>query len=1134
MMVHARVQELISLYAIGSLDESQRTDVEKHLRAGCPSCRSELEKLEDAAAELALLTCRVEPPQRTGLRVKKHARDDAASHFVECRDERRPDHKFYESLVPFYALGSLSETSRTALEEHLAAGCGFCGALLADQERVAAELASATSRLQPPSAIAERLKQRVLSHVDTRGVVSDAVVRCQSPAASKRLIGREEEMVILRARFDELKRGEGSMVSIEGEAGLGKTRLVEEALREQNPDGADVFTGHCVAAEGRITYEPFVEVLRAWAGVTGENDAAFQRDAIETMIVNALGEEEARDVFPVVARMLGLDPGSAHRSTIAGIEGAALERRIHEVLKALFAARSKRRPVVLIIEDLHWADSATVSLLESLLPLVETHALLVVAVLRPGNAQTSDRIVAFADRSFRLRHHRLRLQRLDRRQTRRLVRDLFDVEELPREVIRVVERKGEGNPFFVEEIARTLVDSGAVADSGEGRLRVSSQLSSLDGYGTLGQLVMSRVSRLDPHTRRVLETASVVGQSVYRRVLESMLGEGTDVDGAIDKLQAARLLKPMSSRQTANRKVRTLSLETGFTFEHALTQETVLGSLDVDRRRGLHAACAEAIEAVYSNRLQDFHAVLAYQYTRAQRWEKANEYLLKAGESAAASAASADALYFFREGYRVYRLIHGTGGDKETQARLERDIALALLNVGDLSECIEHFNASLRLYGEWVPRSGWSMRVKFLIDLPAVVSGLYLGSFAKAKRACSDRDRALFELMYNRCRAQNIVDDERRTFDNVAAIRHVGHLDPASVENATGILASAGAFFAFSGLSFGPSERFLAIAEHLAERGNRSDRFLYQTMAFVVRFFEGDWSRRHDIDSEDFEYGLRRGLLWDADVYLGMNCERNIHQGEYEMAERQIEMCGQLCDRWGYEFARSNELGTRAHLLVAQRRLAEARDAATCWCEVRDEDQIQLLAFSLLAKIESLDDNPAAAAEALARAETIRMRGSGLNFPFYSGAYLTSRLRLDLRELEEAVRSGEKSSTRDTRRVRRDCRRAIASARKIARDRAEALRLAARLHWLWGEPAKAFRFWEQALEAGQRLGERAEFARCCRDLWRSLADAEDGARLFRGVDAEGWLGRAREGFALLGADYELAELEELKSKVRAA
>ena len=888
--------------------------------------------------------------------------------------------------------------------------------------------------------------------------------------------------------------------------------------------------GRCVAVEGKVSYEPFVDVLKAWAGVADASDARRHKASFDAMVTELVGEDAAADVFPFVARMLGWDQGRAGTSPASGIEGVALERRIHEAVRTLFAAKAARHPLVVTLEDLHWADQSTIRLLEALLPLVETHPVLIVASFRPGNDSTYGRIVAFADRAFRLRHHRIELRPLLRRQAVQLARELLGHEELPEQVIRLVDRKGEGNPFFIEEIARTLVQSGAVVEEA-GRLRVNERLASIASYGSVGELVMSRVSRLTPQARRVLETASVMGRQVYRRVLEAMLGEGADVDEVVRELQAERFLRPMSTRQTPVLKVRRLSAESGFVFEHALTQETVLASLAGADRRRLHRICAEAVESVYKHRLQDFYGLLAYQYTGARCLEKANEYLCKAGEAA---AASAEALYFFREGYRTYKILHGSSGDKETEARLERDIALALLNVGNLSECIEHFNAAIRLYGEPVPRSAWSMRLKFLRDLPAVLAGLYLGSFGTDKSSCSERDNALFELMYNRCRAQNIADDSRRTFDTVAAIRHVGHLDPSSVENSTGILAAAGAFFAFSGISFGPSRRFLAIAEKLSRQGGRSDRFLYRTMAFVVRFFEGDWSSRHDIAEEDFEYGLRHGFLWDADVYLGMNCERNIHQGEYEKAELQIEACGELCERWGYDFARSNQLGTRAHLLVAQRRLEEAREAAIRWHEVRNEDQIHLLALSLLAKIECLDHNLGAAADALARAEHIRSHARGLHFPFYSGAYLTSRLLFRLQELEESHRSQRTVPVRLVRRVRRDCRRALASARKIARDRTETFRLAARLYWLLGSRTRAFRLWEQALDIGGQLGEKAELARCYRDLWRSLASVKTNPVTFRGRDASAWLERAIDAFVQLGAERELEEIDKFKVEVRAA
>ncbi len=1127
MSDYCEYEELLSLQALGALGDEDARALQLHLDGGCKRCRELFSGFDTVAAVLADLVVPLDPSPEVGRRLKRLLRRDGDGAGDQTIGQAISpaaadnDHQLWDELATLDGLGSLAPHEQQALAVHIDAGCEVCRERIDRNRDVGELLATMLEPLEPSLALSDRVKNIV------RGASSD------SAPTQAVLVGREAEMAILQDRVSELREGEGCVVSIEAEAGLGKSRLAAETVGFATEQEVAVWTVRATPIARTLSYGPFAAALAAWAGIGESADEAERAQGLERA-VRAIAAEDGGEIFPFLACLAGIDPGKQWSAAFAGMEVQALERRIHQSLRCLLEHGASRVPLMLVIEDLHWADDSTVALLKALLPVVETHAVMLVLLMRPQADGRQASVAAFADEHLRLRHHRIGLDSLDQHDSLLLARELLGADELPEAVAQLVRGKADGNPFYIEELIRNVLQSGAV-EYRRGRPVVVADLKTLVHRGGIGAVIMSRVQGLTRSARSVLEIASVVGRRFQLRVLEQVVGSVESLEEDLQLLERMHFVLRSDVRDTSNVRVSTLHPERAFVFKHALVQELVLESLAESRRRELHARCAAAIEELFAERLHDHYGVLAYQYSRAGLLEQANDYLMRAGELAAASAASADALYFFREAYSSYHCVRRDGGEVETRARLERNIALALLNTGNLGESIAHFDAALRLYGEWVPRSRVGRTFKAIADLAAVLARLYSGSLARSGRTASERERILFELLYNRCRAQNIAGDERRAFDNLAAIRHVGHLDASSVDNATGILSAAGAFFAFSGISFDPSHRFLALGEDLAQRGGYKDMFLHKTMAFVVSFLEGDWSSRHDIDADLFERGLRYGLLWDADVYLGMLCERNIYQGNYARAAEQIERFASLCDDWGYEFSRSNQYAATAYLLFGQRRLDEAQVAAERWRDLRGEDSLRLLALGLLARIQLLRGRLDDAEATLAQAEGLRGGDGGIVFPYYDGICSTARLALEVAKLERTLEH-DGALKRDAIRAARRCgRQALASSRKCARDRGDTLRLVGRLEWLAGKSAAALGYWQQAREECIRLGARAELARTWADMGAALAAADADAVELAGVDAAQCFEHARGLFVELGCQWDLERLAlEARRRRRAA
>jgi tetratricopeptide (TPR) repeat protein len=900
----------------------------------------------------------------------------------------------------------------------------------------------------------------------------------------------------------EVTNGRGGVVAIVGEAGIGKSRLVSEVLGPADLPGAMVLEGRSLSVGQGLSYHPFVDLVRHWAGIGDDDPEAEAFVRLEAAIA-ALFAEQADEVLAYVATLMGLRPPGAHAERLAGIEGDALERLIAKSMRDLFQQIAQGKPLVLVFEDLHWADASSVGLLSGLLRLATEAPVLFVLLTRPDYPRTSQRVLRLAHEQHAAHTVELRLEPLDARACDVLIRNLVEIDDLPAATRALIARKADGNPFFIEEVVRSLIDDGVI-EHRDGRFRVTERIESVEIPGTVQEVIMARLDRLPEPVRGLLQAAAVIGRTFPHRVIAAIAGrENHALAWELAYLKRRQLI---TEHRTGE--------EVEYAFKHALTQDTIYGSILHRTRRELHLKVAETIEALFAERLADYHPVLAYHFSRAEHLEKAEHHLFRAGDEAARTAASAEALDHFREASRLYLLIHGEGGDPARKALLEKNIGLALVNTGSLFESIDHFNRALGLLGEDVPQGGQAMWRRFAIDLAVLLARTALGRHAGRGRPA---DREILDIRYNRARAQVATDARRYFFDTVGSIRRLSETDPAPIEQACGMWAGAAALFAFAGASFAIGRRFLAVAEGLVRDGNVRDQFLYRSMRFVHHYLQGHWQAEHAVDEALVAQALRQGQLWDVNTYLDLDCERHIRQGAWAAAGRDIERMRELVEVYSYGFARSNLEARTASLLVEQRRLEGALEALDRYAG-RDEELFRLLELGMRGKTQILLGDRAGAAATLARAEAIigRLR---LVPPYYRTAYLTNRLLLDLALLEEAATAGA-VPRRLGAAARRSARRALRIARLVPLDRTEIYRLAGRLHWLLGRRPRALRWWARSIAAGVELGARPELARTYLEVGRRLTST--GVAL-GGVEGSAYLAQARALLAELALERDLEQ-----------
>jgi tetratricopeptide (TPR) repeat protein len=260
--------------------------------------------------------------------------------------------------------------------------------------------------------------------------------------------------------------------------------------------------------------------------------------------------------------------------------------------------------------------------------------------------------------------------------------------------------KAEGNAFFLEEIVRSLIATGALRRDEMGEWRVTTRLAELTIPDTIQGVIMARIDRLEDDAKEVLKLGSVIGQSFLYRIIGALADEVTQLDRNLDELQERELIR---------KRLRVAELE--YVFKHVLVQEATYGSILIERQRELHRRVGECIEALFTDRIEEFVGLLAYHFAQAQEWEKAQMYLLHAGDEAGKVAADAEALGHYEKAMVTYGRVFGDRWDPIQRAQLERRIGEALFRRGQHEQAIEHLADALALLGRPYPRSRRGVRV---------------------------------------------------------------------------------------------------------------------------------------------------------------------------------------------------------------------------------------------------------------------------------------------------------------------------------------------------------------------------------------------------------------------------------------
>ena len=487
-----------------------------------------------------------------------------------------------------------------------------------------------------------------------------------------RFVGRDAELELLRRALGRAAEGHGQVVAVVGEPGVGKSRLVWEFTHSHRSQGWLVVETASVSYGKATTYFPVIELLRGYFGIEPRDDNRKMREKVTGKLLSL--DRALEPTLPVFLSLLDVPVGDANWTTL---DPSQRKRQTLDALKRLLLRESQVQPVLLVVEDLHWIDAETQTLLDSLVESLPTARLLLLVNYRPEYRH------GWGGRTY---YQQVRLDALPLASAEELLEDLLGTGPGLKDLRRFLIDRTQGNPFFLEESVRTLVETGAI--SGErAAYRLAGPIQSLQLPATVHAILAARIDRLAPEDKRLLQAAAVVGKDVPLPLLEAIAEEPEErLREALARLQAAEFLYEAR-----------LFPELEYTFKHALTHEVAYGSLLGERRRDLDARIVDAIKARYGDRLDEHVERLAHHAFRGEVWDTAVTYLRQAGVKAAARSAYREAATGPEQALIALRHLPETPERLRQGIDLRFDLRSWLQALGEQERVVEHLRDAERL-----------------------------------------------------------------------------------------------------------------------------------------------------------------------------------------------------------------------------------------------------------------------------------------------------------------------------------------------------------------------------------------------------------------------------------------------------
>ena len=934
-----------------------------------------------------------------------------------------------------------------------------------------------------------------------------------------RMVGRDSELNRLELQVMKAVNGEGSVVNIIGEAGIGKSRLLAELKNREVMKRTTLLEGRAISIGINLSFHPIIDLFKQWAGIRSDEGEAKAFDKLKTAI-RRLCHEEYYEMLPFVAILMGMKLSGVHAQRTNGIEGEALKRLILKSIRDLLVKAAELTPLVLVIDDLHWADISSFELIESLFRLAETHRIVFINIFRLGYKETGDRLTQTLRDNPQIPHVEMVLEPLAEEESEALIGNMLNLRELQHALVTGIVKRTGGNPFFIEEVVRSLIDEQALLPSG-GTFHLTDKAATISIPNTIEALLMARIDRLEDQTRDLVKEASVIGRSFFYRILAEVASKIENIDARLTYLQEIQLLRE---------RLRMGELE--YLFKHALAQEVAYESILPLKRKELHLSVARSIEKIFDERLREFFGMLAYHYCKAESLEKAEYCLIKAGEEALKSSASNEALHYYQEALTIYRRLQGDSADPEKVAMLEKNIGLALFNRGRHTEAVEHFDKALNYYWGKLPQYALSRALRFLSSFTTFILALYFPS-RWFKILPTQKDTEAVDLFYKKAEALIVINPKRFFIESFFYYGTIVHFDLTKFKFGIGIFAGASSLFSFTGLSLRIGRRILDYVKPKLTPDDTKQWIVYDLLDTTHLFLKGQWNEITECNEDLVDKNLSIGEMWYASQQYYWHGLVKIYQGSFHEAELLVTKLSEIATAYENNISHCLKYLLNITLLIQCRHIKEATVEVNRGIELfqRWGFTIPLLNMHCLkASIHLLLKETEEARISLDQARQIISEVKVV--PIQSSAFYRSQFEYYLLRLENSLKTDHREKSSEYRRKAfKSGKMLIKTCQKAAQNRTEAYRLMGIYRWLTLDQKGAFKWWHKAISEGERLGARAQIARTYAEMGVRLFAVKDESSELDVIRAKEILRKAKTMFCNLGLHHDLKDLDSVINQI---
>ncbi len=532
------------------------------------------------------------------------------------------------------------------------------------------------------NALGEKPVKGLSNPIEVFEVLGVSAVRSRLGASVARgltsFLGRDVELELIRQGLDIVREGNGQAIAISGEAGIGKSRLIWEFTHSAYVDNCLVLEGQSSAYGKTASYAPVVDMLKDYLSIEKMDVPSDVRENVQARIAKL--DTGLTPFLPAINALLGVSEDS---ESWAKRDPQSRRRQIIDGLRSLMLAESRHQPVVLIFDDLHWIDAETQALLDVLIDSLPMGRILLICGYRPEFTHS------WSNRSY---FRELRIAPLATSSTELLLNNLLGGEAKLQPLKQLLIDRTDGNPFFIEESVRTLVDMKFV-DGSPGMYRLLKAAESINIPESTRAILSARIDRLDEDDKWILQAASVIGKDVPFTLLCAISELSEDeLRDSLARLQALEFLYETS-----------LFPELKYTFRHALVQEVAYGSLLSDRRRALHATIVRSAEQTEEERTLEWLDQIVQHAVNAELWDKAVDYAREAGRRAIGETALREASGYFQVALSALKNMPSDDASQSLAIDLEFDQRTVLIPLGSLDkakQCLQNALATANDIGD--------------------------------------------------------------------------------------------------------------------------------------------------------------------------------------------------------------------------------------------------------------------------------------------------------------------------------------------------------------------------------------------------------------------------------------------------